>query len=177
MYLISVYFDKKTNKKIQNLIDEVASRTGNPFMTENRVPPHITISSFETRNEQRAIDILERTAGNLVKGEIRIVSVGQFMPYVLYIQALQNQYLYDLSMKIYEEVSQLDETIISEYYQPLSWIPHITIGKKLSREQMQTAFQVLQDKFVPASAMVQRIGIAKPNPHRDLRVIDMETPN
>lgn len=42
MYLISIYFDKQTNKTLQWYIDKIAEKTGNHFMIENRVPPHMT---------------------------------------------------------------------------------------------------------------------------------------
>ena len=44
MYLVSVYFDDKANRVLQRYIDQVAERTGNAFMTEKNVPPHMTIS-------------------------------------------------------------------------------------------------------------------------------------
>ena len=55
MYLISVYFDEKTNKNIQNLIAKVAKKTGNDFMIEGKVPPHITVSAFETKQEAEVL--------------------------------------------------------------------------------------------------------------------------
>ena len=47
MYLVSVYFDDIANRVLQRYIDQVAERTGNAFMTEKNVPPHMTISSIE----------------------------------------------------------------------------------------------------------------------------------
>ena len=46
MYLISIYFDEKTDKKIRNLINHVAQKTGNDFMQEHHVPPHITVTGI-----------------------------------------------------------------------------------------------------------------------------------
>ena len=51
MYLISIYFDKKTEIRIQSYINDVANVSGNSFMIDNHVPPHITVSAFETLNE------------------------------------------------------------------------------------------------------------------------------
>lgn len=44
-------------------------------------------------------------------------------------------------------MKDISETSISKYYQPLSWLPHVTIGKKLDKQQMIKAFGVLQDSF------------------------------
>ena len=47
MYLVSVYFDEKTNKILNRYIRIIAEKTGNTFMTEHNVPPHMTLSSIE----------------------------------------------------------------------------------------------------------------------------------
>lgn len=39
MYLVSVYFDDKSNKIISDYINKIAQKTGNTFMTDNHVPP------------------------------------------------------------------------------------------------------------------------------------------
>ena len=84
MYLVSIYFDEKTNDIIKRHINQVAEHTGNTFMTDAKVPPHITISAFETREEGVAIEALERAVSQLTTGTITWASVGQFFPYVLY---------------------------------------------------------------------------------------------
>jgi phosphoribulokinase len=54
MYLLSVYFDESTNRRLQRYIDLISEKTGNRFMTEHSVPPHMTISSIEARS----VDVL-----------------------------------------------------------------------------------------------------------------------
>lgn len=53
-------------------------------------------------------------------------------------------------------------------YQPMQWLPHITLGKKLEREQMQIALELVQEHFQPISAQVVALGLAKTNPHREI---------
>ena len=55
----------------------------------------------------------------------------------------------------------------------MQWLPHITLGKKLSKEQMQEAFAVMQEQFVPMEVTVSEIGLAKTNPHQDLVRIEL----
>lgn len=57
---------------------------------------------------------------------------------------------------------------MSRYYKPMSWLPHITLGKKLTKEQMQMAFSVMQESFVSFEAAITEIGLARVNPHRDV---------
>ena len=72
MYLISIYFDDKTNKIIRNYINQVAKATGNSFMLDGNVPPHITISAFETdtKNEEKLIEDLKTTLINIKQGKL-----------------------------------------------------------------------------------------------------------
>ena len=76
MYLISVYFDDKSNKIISNYINKIAQKTGNTFMTDNHVPPHLTIMSVEVREEKKLTEVMEQLERSLTKGQIQLVSVG-----------------------------------------------------------------------------------------------------
>lgn len=75
MYLISVYFDDKSNKIISNYINKIAQKTGNTFMTDNDVPPHLTIMSVEAREEKKLTEVMEQLERSLTKGQIQLVSV------------------------------------------------------------------------------------------------------
>lgn len=72
MYLVSIYFDEKTTSRMQGYITQVAKRSGNPFMIEKNVPPHLTISAFETRSEDQVISLFEETRDMFQSGEIKM---------------------------------------------------------------------------------------------------------
>lgn len=168
MYLISAYFDNQSNKVLNRYIKQIAKETGNQFMISHQVPPHMTISQIEARSEEVLIAHFYKLQDELCKGSIEIASVGMMMPYVIYAMPVFNQYLQDLSMDVYRTFNQIDETKISKYYKPMSWIPHITLGKTLTKEQMIGAVRILQDGFVPMTAEITEIGLARVNPHEDI---------
>ncbi len=173
MYLISVYFDEKTDAKLQNSIDKVAQKTGNTFMLDNHVPPHITVGAVETKCEDKLLACMDALVKEMKTGSINFVSVGSFSSQVVYVQPVLNAYLHNLSVVLDQEVGQIEETICSPYYQPFSWLPHCTIAKQLSKEQQLQAFEVLQNSFVQMNGKVVRIGVAKTNPHRDIKVWEL----
>ena len=72
MYLISAYFDEHTTRQLQRFIDAVAQNTGNTYMIDNNVPPHLTISSFETRNPQNLCDdfVITKTNATAVADDV-----------------------------------------------------------------------------------------------------------
>ena len=152
MYLISVYFDDKSNKIISNYINKIAQKTGNTFMTDNHVPPHLTIMSVEAREEKKLTEVMEQLERSLTKGQL--VSVGVLLPYVLYAAPVLNLYLEDMIEQVHDMVKHIPEVRMSRYYQPMQWLPHITLGKKLSKEQMQEAFSVMQELFAPMEVTV-----------------------
>ncbi len=168
MYLVSIYFDEKTSKKIQQYINKVAECTGSTFMLDGNVPPHITISAFETQDEAAAIETLARAVAKLRQGRLEWAAVGQFFPYVIFLIPVLNEYLHEMSAIVNDELSNTDGIKISSYYRPFQWMPHTTIAKKLSKEEMRIAFEVLQNSFGVFEGEVVRIGLAKPNPHRDI---------
>ena len=168
MYLISIYFDEKTNKRIQSYIDQVAKRTGNHFMPDGSVPPHITISSLEARNEQQVIAALDRTVAPMKKGTLQWASVGQFFPHVIYIMPVLSEYLHGLSQSVYDGLQFIEGVSVSPVYRPFQWMPHATIGKKLSKEEMRIAFETMQESFGMFDGEVVEIGLAKTNPYCDI---------
>lgn len=166
--MISIYFDEVSNRILQKHIDRIAEKTGNQFMKEHQVPPHLTLSSIEARSVDVLVPAFEKLRGQFVSGEIQFVSVGQLFPYVIYATPVLNEYLEHLSKQVYDQMSEIPETTISKLYRPYSWLPHVTLGKTLTKEQMQTAFTVLQEHFTPFTATVTEIGLAKVHPHEDV---------
>ena len=175
MYLVSLYFDEKTNKNILNLIDKVTRKTGNDFMIAGKVPPHITVSVFETKRENEVLERLQAVAAELTCDNLRWVSVGTFLPNVIFLTPVLNAYLQNMTQAIYGIIKDVDETKMNPYYLPFQWIPNTTIAKLLSKEQMQNAFEVLQEQFVPFEGTVTKIGLAKTNPYTELALFDLRS--
>ena len=174
MYLVSIYFDEKTNEQIKRLIQKTARACGNTFMPDGNVPPHITISAFETKKEQEVIERLKTVVEQLSQEKLQWVSVGAFLPHVLYITPVLNEYLHRMAEDVFETLNELEDTIIRKCYQPFGWLPHTTIGKTLTKEQLQTAFAVLQEQFAPFEGTVMQIGLAKTNPYTELALFELK---
>lgn len=173
MYLITAYFDDHSNKILKRYMDRIADKTGNHFMTEHQVPPHMTISSIEARDAQVLVPAFESLEGKVREGEIIFASIGQLLPYVFYAAPVLNQYLQELQELVYGSVKDIPETAVSKMYRPYSWLPHVTLGKTLDKVQMQQAFAVMQEEFSPFQATVTKLGLSQVNPHTDVRIMQM----
>lgn len=168
MYLISAYFDQNSNKTLQRYINTIARETGNDFMTSHHVPPHMTLLSVEARSVEELILPFESLRDRVNRGDVQFVTIGQLLPYVMYASPVLNKYLYQLQTSVFEVVKDLPKTSISRFYQPYSWLPHVTLGKTLDQKQMREAFCCMQEQFSPFSSTVVEIGLAKVNPHEDV---------
>jgi 2'-5' RNA ligase len=173
MYLISAYFDDKTEERIGKYMQYIARRSGNTWMLDAKVPPHMTIAAFHTKREDMIMERLNQEIPKLQAGMIQCVSVGAFFPYVLHILPVLNKDLNELSASINEIVLEVPDTKISSYYQPMQWMPHITLAKQLNKQEMQEAFAAMQEQFVPFSGKIIKIGIAKTNPYQELGMWDL----
>ena len=87
-----------------------------------------------------------------------------------------------------EEVTALppEKRGVGVVFQNYALYPHLTVmqniifplqnlkgAEKLSKEQMQEAFAVMQEQFVPMEVTVSEIGLAKTNPHQDLIRVEL----
>lgn len=174
MYLVSLYFDDKASIKIQGFINRVSAKSGNNFMTYNNVPPHITIASFQTDEEDKVIEILDKRIKDIDRGIITWASIGIFKSSVVFLAPVLNEYLHNLSVNIHKGISLVENISISKYYLPFHWMPHTTIAKKLTTEELISAFQELEKNFNIFSGTVTRIALSKTNPYEDIIVWDLD---
>lgn len=187
MYHISLYFDEETTAHMHRLIEKVAQATGNKYMLEAKVPPHITLCALEcgdeedlkkrlecalgvelTAGEQKSVPEPGGVNGVWKQGSLQWVSVGTFLPGVIFLQPVLNEYLQGLMEQVHECVEQLPGVKIKPCYKPFSWLPHSTVAKKFTSEELQIAFEVLQREFTVFEGKVVRMGLAKMNPHREI---------
>lgn len=174
MYLISLYFDEKTDNQIRSYMKQIAKHTGNTAMIDGNVPPHITVAAFGTDSEESAVELFQKIASKLCAGEIFWVSVGTFLPKVFYISPVLNEYLHYLSEMIYKEINHNENVVPKGNYGPYKWVAHATLAKHLKNEQMRIAFKVMQDQFAPFESKVIKCGLAKTNPYKELLIYDLK---
>ena len=167
-YLISIYFDEATNRQIYKHMEAAAQASKNDYMLTHRVPPHITLSSFETDDIMPVWDTLRRDIYDVTGGEIKWVGCGAFMTSVLYITPVLNEYLLGLMQGIYDCLLTAPNVKISKYYRPYQWLPHTTIGKKMTEEELCRGFAAVQGSFQIIAGKVVRLGLAKASPYEEI---------
>ena len=173
MYLISIYFDPKTEGVMQSYINQVSKATGNSFMLAGKIPPHITLLALDLQNQQRVIDLLDENISKFNGQSVFFASIGAFKGQVLYVEPVLNEYLHNMSLELYNIYKDEPDIKFSPYYKPFGWLPHVSVGKHLDKQQMEKGFKVMLNQFVPVEGMVVSLGIAKTNPHRDIKIYSL----
>ncbi|MBQ0064905.1 MAG: 2'-5' RNA ligase family protein [Firmicutes bacterium] len=173
MYLVSVYFDENTNRSIQKIMSDISSITGNTFMIDHNVPPHLTLAAMDAKKVEDLLPVVEELEGKLTSMEIYFVSIGAFFPYVLYMAPVMDYNLQSLQKTIYEQMEKAPYVRMNKYYQPGYWYPHSTLAKKLSKEEMLAGFAYCQSHFTPIKGRITKIGLAKVNPHEDVWTMNL----
>lgn len=167
MYLLSLYFDKKTSHDLKYHMNHIAQITNNDTM--NDVLPHITLLAFDCLNIDKILCELDNIFRNRQQRTIQFVSFGVFPPYVIFVQPVLSKELHELSVRTYQCLEHIEGVQLSHYYQPFHWIPHATVAKRLNQEEMKKAFQYLHQNFSSLHGMITAIGLSKTNPYQDIK--------
>lgn len=168
MFLVSVYFDPLTNRTLQKFIGELAEKTGNKFMIENNVPPHMTFLQIQTRNAQKELEeVMTRLDGKLQKIPLVFTACGGEIPNVIYAKVKLSEELKAQIDLVYEEFSKIADIKINPHYLPEIFFPHVTLAKTLSREAQADGLEYIQRNFSMFTGELNEAGLScgKPPVH------------
>ena len=168
-YAITLEFDKETENKIQELIDEVAQKTGCAYMKQSKIPPHITVSALVSDNEEALISEMESIAETLNKNFIWFANIGVFNPFVVYLGPVMNEFLQNTCKTVNERLLTYADVGNRGRYLPNQWVPHAAIAVKLNPDTLKEAFAIVQEKFTAFGATAEKIVLARAEPYEELR--------
>lgn len=168
-YAVTLEFDKETENKIQQMIDEVARVTGCDYMKQSKIPPHVTVSALVSDNEAALLLEMESIAKTLNKGFVFFANIGVFNPLVIYLGPVMNEFLQDTCRTVNERLLKYAEVGSRGRYMPNQWVPHTAIAVKLTPDALKEAFAIVQEKFSAFGATAERIVLARAEPYEELK--------
>jgi len=170
-YAIALYFDEEIEENINSLILEIANKTENKYMVDNKIPPHITISLFQYNGEINTVmEIVENNISLFHRNSITIASIGIFNPNVLFIAPVINDYLIELNRKVNEIININDKILLDKNYIENQWVPHISLGVKLNENELINGVKTLVENFKVLDIGINRIGLARCNPYKNIKI-------
>ena len=168
-YAVTLEFDKETEKKIQEMIDEVARVTGCDYMKQSKIPPHVTVSALVSDNEEALLSEMESIAESMTKDFIWFASIGIFNPFVIYLGPVMNEFLQNTCRTVNEKLLQYADVGNRGRYLPNQWVPHAAIVVKLTPDTIKEAFAIVQEKFSAFGATAEKIVLARAEPYEELK--------
>jgi 2'-5' RNA ligase len=169
-YAIVLYFNKETEKYLNSLIVKIAKNNGNEYMTEHKIPPHLTIILFHKNGYiDQVIKTLDNNIGKFLKSEIIFSFVGIFNPAVVFVAPAMNNYLAEINSEIINYLKDIEDIEYDKNYIQNQWIPHLTLATKLNEQEIVKSIEIATKEFKVFEGKVEAIGLAECNPYKEIK--------
>lgn len=170
-YAVSLHFSKDVNEIISAAVKDIAKTTGNSFIIENKIPPHITIGAFHGSKEKetRLLQIVADFSKAQKSGIVKYKEIGNFNGKVLFLKPEKDEYLLKLNDEIHKLLLTEFERGENGYYLPQIWFPHTTLATRLNQNQFTNALNAAQKINLPLDAKVCEIALYQCSPFLELK--------
>ena len=170
-YAVSLHFTQDVNEIISAATKEIAELTGNTFMLDNKVPPHITIGAFHAgkKDEQKLLQLVQDFSKNQTPGLIQFIAPGDFNQKVLFLKPQKDDYLTSINKALHKIMLPEFQEGENGYYLPDIWFPHTTLATRLNQTQFLQALEIAKKITLPLEAKVHDIGVYLCSPFAELK--------
>ena len=171
MYAVVLYFDEDASSKLNRGIKGISDVSGNRYMLDVEIPPHITIGAFLCDEPTELLEKVREFAAQVKQFPVRFEKVGAFGTKVLFASPIKDECLASINVKINELLLGDFAPADNENYIPEKWIPHCALAVRLDDEQFQVAKEI-QLEF-PLVAQVEKLALARCNPYKELEIWEL----
>ena len=173
-YAIILCFDSDTDNYFQNIINSIADSGVSSYMTDKKIPPHITLAFFCTEKIDRVIDELDKRISDFKTGDITWASLGAFVPHALYSAPVLNEYLLNACINANHMVEPFSTVGDNGHYLPYQWVPHTSLAVQLDNERLKKAFYIASQQFTAINGKSNRLLLAECNPYTKIKSWDLK---
>ena len=170
-YAVSLHFSQKVNEVVISTLQAIADKTGNRFMIENKIPPHITIGAFHAAREEEAkmLQLVENFAQGQKAGSVQFSEVGDFNGKVLFLKPEKNLFLSEINKTLHTLLLSEFEKAENGYYLPDIWFPHTTLATRLNQSQFSAAEEIAKQITLPLEAAIEELAVYQCSPFLELK--------
>lgn len=170
-YAVSLHFTQDVNEIILNTMSSISELTGNHFMIDNKVPPHVTIGAFHgaKETEGKLIRIVEEFTKTQGSGMVRFSEIGNFNQKVLFLKPEKDEFLTTINNELHKTILPEFEAGENGYYVPEIWFPHTTLATGLNQTQFSKALELAGKISLPLEAKIDNIGFYQCSPFLELK--------
>ncbi len=170
-YAVSLHFSQKINDIVISTLQAIADETGNRFMIENKIPPHITIGAFHAAREEKAklLRLVEEFSQEQKAGTVQFKEVGNFNSKVLFLKPEKNLFLSEINNALHTQLLPEFEKAENGYYLPDIWFPHTTLATRLNQSQFSAAKEIAKKISLPLEAAIEELAVYQCSPFLELK--------
>ncbi len=172
-YALTLYFDKDTESYFNSIISSIANSGASSYMVDTNIPPHITIADFYTEEVNIIVSEVDNNITNFTTGDVIWVSLGSFVPNVLFAAPVMNEYLLNACTNINRLVKPFAHHCGYGQYLPLQWVPHTTLASHLDNDSLIQAFNIATQNFTAVKGKCNRLTLAQCNPFIEIKTWDL----
>ena len=158
---------------------EIAAATGNNYMLDNSVPPHLSLGLFHAEEEKtgKMVKLFEQFAKGLKSegGNLSLNFTGpdNFADKVIFLSVSRDEPLMKLNRDQHQLFLPHFEAGDNRNYLPENWVPHIALAVKLAGQQFEKGFEVAKNFPLPKSAKITSATLARCNPYNEIVKISL----
>ena len=173
-YAVTLYFDSQINELIEKAMRDIAAATGNNYMLDNSVPPHLSLGLFHAEEEKEGemAKLFEEFAEGLKSRDaglsLKFNGPDNFADKVIYLSVVRDEPLMKLNRDLHQLFLPHFEEGDNRNYLPENWVPHIALAVKLSGSQFEKGFAVAKNFPLPKSAKITLATLARCNPYNEV---------
>ena len=176
-YAVSLHFSQKINDIVISTLQAITDETGNRFMIENKIPPHITIGAFHAAREEEAklLQLVEKFARDQKAGSVQFSEVGNFNDKVLFLKPEKNLFLSQINKDLHTLLLPEFEKAENGYYLPDIWFPHTTLATRLNLSQFSAAEKIAKKISLPLEVPIEELAVYQCSPFLELKKYNLKT--
>jgi len=169
-YAVVLYFDVNTNDTIGKIITRTAALSGNNYMLDINIPPHVTLGCFFSDEQNALYERVGIFAKDIKPFDVTFNAIKAFEPHVLFVSPVKDEYLTRSNILLHELLLSNYEPAENANYLPDRWMPHCSLAVRLDEEQFAKAKAIESEIELPFTARVSKIALAKCNPYTEVAI-------
>ena len=147
-YAVSLCFDSDSSKKIANSVKELSEITGNHYLVENDVPPHLTLGMFHVPcgKEENIRSVFEDFLKEAIFKRafcVEFCGTDTFLQKVVFVSVKESSasflHLKELNEALHEKFIPHFAPGGNKNYLPGQFFPHVALAVKLTPDEFKKA--------------------------------------
>lgn len=168
-YAVLIYFDHASEQAVRKIQTEISRTSGNTFLIDNKIYPHVTLSIFSKDDYQDlALDLASFT-DQLCDIKLSLTSIGIFnsTPAVLNLLPVVTDDLTGIHKKLHDLLSSRI-TSFNPYYERENWVPHCALAVNVAPGELTGAVETACSLFTPITCSAYSLALVECSPYREI---------